>query len=221
MDLFTFLVFLSSFLRVSFSSVSITFNLELPRYRITLQGARFQEVLEILGESHYESWRGTEATRGKHTTVMKRKSSNQFVPRVRLLLGSWSVTTVDDRIVQLCRVVYPWYLSGINDTSVFHRIIFTVSTVRKKEAELEIMINFGSHSNALSNFTFGTSHVDVASSRRARYTMLEGLGGGTGRMGKNLISKSPKINCARRLIVLWPCASKRCRGPVASIYTGM
>lgn len=40
---------------VPFGSVSITSNLELPRYRITLQSTRFQEVLEILRESHYES----------------------------------------------------------------------------------------------------------------------------------------------------------------------
>lgn len=40
---------------VPFSSVSIAFNLELPRYRATLRSTRFQEVLEILGESHYES----------------------------------------------------------------------------------------------------------------------------------------------------------------------
>lgn len=47
-----------------------------------------------------------------------------------------------------------------------------------------------------------------------------GVGRHEGGTGKNLISKSPKINCAWRLIVLWPCASKRCRGPAASIYTG-
>lgn len=38
----------------SLGSVSIAFNLELPRYRITLRSTRLLEVLEILGESHYE-----------------------------------------------------------------------------------------------------------------------------------------------------------------------
>lgn len=42
------------FLFFSFSFVSIAFNLELPRYRITLRSTRLLEVLEILRESHYE-----------------------------------------------------------------------------------------------------------------------------------------------------------------------
>lgn len=43
----------------SLSSVSIAFNLELPRYRITLRSTRLLEVLEILGESHYEFYGST------------------------------------------------------------------------------------------------------------------------------------------------------------------
>lgn len=54
----------------------------------------------------------------------------------------------------------------------------------------------------------------------ARYNGRSHEGEDDGGTGKNLISKSPKINCARRLIVLWPCASKRYREPAASIYTG-
>lgn len=47
------------FLFFSLSSVSIAFNLELPRYRITLRSTRLLEVLEILGESHYEFYGST------------------------------------------------------------------------------------------------------------------------------------------------------------------
>lgn len=47
------------FLFFSLSSVSIAFNLELPRYRITLRSTRLLEVLEILRESHYEFYGST------------------------------------------------------------------------------------------------------------------------------------------------------------------
>ena len=47
------------FLFFFLSSVSIAFNLELPRYRITLRSTRLLEVLEILRESHYEFYGST------------------------------------------------------------------------------------------------------------------------------------------------------------------
>lgn len=79
---------------------------------------------------------------------------------------------------------------------------------KKKERNLYFLPEIEVHSRA-------ECSIDVA-----RYNRRSHEGEDDGGTGKNLISKSPKINCARRLIVLWPCASKRYREPAASIYTG-